>query len=87
MPREIKQKLSFKQEGTFQSLYAAEAWCIQNGYEYGSLCCQQPIAIVKGDYNLPQKWKNFSKTQKNQVDGVITSFDFREGEVTVTIYN
>jgi len=84
IPKETK---TFKEEGTFESFYAAENWLNKNGYSYGSMCYPQPIAVVKGEYNLPEKWKNFSAAQKSLVDGIITSDDFREGEVTVILYN
>ena len=80
-------KLTFKEEGTFQSLYAAHRWLDENGYQYGSNCAGQPVAITKGEYNLPQKIKNMNKIHKLMADGWITSPDFREGEVVVNIIN
>jgi hypothetical protein len=85
--RVIKEEHSFKIEGTFESVYAALRWCKDNGYEDGSMCSPMPIAIMKGEYNLPWKWKNMSQAQRNSVDGVIISNDFREGEVTIYIFN
>lgn len=77
---------NFKEEGTFQSLHKAEEWIKSNGYSHGSLARSMPVAIVKGEYDLPQKWYNISKSCQNKVDGVMLSNDFREGEVTVIIY-
>lgn len=37
--------------------------------------------------NLPWKWKNMNAKERNSVDGVIVSNDFREGEVIVYIFN
>jgi hypothetical protein len=85
--REIKKEHSFKVEVTFESVYAAYRWCTENGYEDGSMCSLMPIAIMKGKYNLPQKWKNMTTAQRNSVDGVIISNDFREGEVIIYIFN
>jgi hypothetical protein len=85
--REVKEEHSFKVDGTFESFYAAQRWCTDNGYEDGSMCSPMPIAIMKGEYNLPWKWKNMTKAQRNSVDGVIDSNDFREGEVKIYIFN
>ena len=84
--RRAKQIKSFKVDGTFESLYAAERFAKDNGYNYGSLCGNNPVALVKGDYDLPQKWKNFNRLEKNMAHGVMLSTDFREGEVTVVFY-
>lgn len=87
--RVVKEKHSFKENGTFQSFYAAQAWCAANGYEEGSMCSPMPIAIMKGVYDLPWKWKNLSKKEKQMVDGVIVTNTntFREGEITIYIFN
>jgi hypothetical protein len=84
--RVAKETKSFKVPGTFESLYAAEKWCKDNGYSYGSLCAGMPTALFKGDCII-SKWYNLSRSQQNTCDGVILSSDFREGEVTVVIYN
>lgn len=85
--REIKQELTFKEKGTFQSKYAAESWLHKNGYSYGSTCAgNYPVAIKYGPYDLPQKWKNMDDEDQASVDGIITSTDWREGEVKVIIY-
>lgn len=84
--RTAKQVKSFKVDGTFESLYAAQKYATENGYSYGSLCCNEPVALVKGDYDLPQKWKNFNRYEKNMAHGVMLSIDFRDGEVTVIFY-
>ena len=78
---------TFKENGIFQSLYKAQEWLTENGYQYGSLCRDEPVAITKGEYNLPDKHKNMTKTHKLMADGWITSSDFREGEVIVDIIN
>jgi hypothetical protein len=85
--REVKETHSFKVEGTFQSLYAALSWCSEIGYDTGSMCSPMPIGLMKGGYNLPWKWKNMNDVERSSVDGVIDSDDFREGEVTIYIFN
>lgn len=84
--REIKQELTFKEEGTFRSFSASGRWLHLNGYEYGSMDSSNPIAIQLGHYSLPEKWHNFKPEHKAQVDGIMTSNDWREGEVKVTLY-
>ena len=79
-------KKTFKVDGTFRSYYAATAWLSENGYSYGSMCMDMPIGIVKGDAIIA-KWRNLTKSDIKTLDGRITSNDFREGEVTIEIYN
>lgn len=83
----IKQ-MEFKVEGTFQSMYAAQEWVKENGYDYGSSCTGMPTAIMKGDYysyDLPHKWRNFTSKQRNAVHGTMIG-DLREGPVFVKIF-
>lgn len=90
--REIKQEITFKEKGTFQSMYAAQSWLRENGYSYGSTskdrktCQNLPVAICFGNYVAPQKWANFDDDDVESVDGIMTSNDWREGEVKVIIY-
>lgn len=84
-----KQEITFKYGcGTFSNYYKALGWLKENGYRFGSMSWPfREIAVVKGEkYNLPQKWKNMSKEQRNQVDGVIFSHDYREGEVKIILF-
>ncbi len=83
----IKDVKVFEVEGTFNSKYAAEKWLHDNGYSYGSSERENPIAVMKGEYELPQKWSNISKMGKEVVDAVIVSDDFREGSVSVIIFS
>ena len=88
--REVKEQETFKVEGTFESLYAAQSWARSKGYVYGSLCGDAPVALRKGqsfsDYDLPEKWKNMSDEDIKSVDGVIKSRDYRDGSVTVMLF-
>lgn len=87
--RKVKEKHKFLGEGTFESYNLAQAWCAENGYDEGSLCSPMPVGIMKGEYNLPWKWKNMSKKERQMVDGVIVTNTgtFREGEITIYIFN
>lgn len=82
----VKQELQFDEKGTFQSLYAAQKWCHDNGYSYGSLARNEPVAIMKGEYELPQKWFNISDEDRELVDGLILSNDFREGILKILLF-
>jgi hypothetical protein len=55
------------------------------GYEDGSMDYPNPIALVKGEYNLPQKWHNMTKRERNSVSGTITG-NFRNGPVYLNIF-
>lgn len=84
----IKEEIHFLNKGTFEAYNAAEAWANENGYTAGSMSCPHPTGLIKGDYDatdIPLKWKNFKAKHRNVIDGAITG-DFREGPVTVTIF-
>lgn len=87
LQQEVIEEKAFKVPGTWQSMWAAQAWLKDNGYNYGSSCAvHKEIAITKGEYDLPQKWKNFNKLEKSLVDGVMVSNDYREGEVKIYLF-
>ena len=80
-----KMKKTFNQTGTFQAINKAEKWARDNGYSYGIMCRDMPIAIKKGPWNIA-KWKNLTGLERLDIDGHITSRDFRNGPVTVEIF-
>lgn len=90
--RNVAAKMTFIEKGIFQSMYAAQGWCSAHGYSYGSGSKDRmsgrnlPTAIVKGEYNLPQKWHNMEEEEQNGVDGVMVSHDWREGTVHIYIF-
>lgn len=90
--REVETEMSFKKPGTFGGYYAACGWLSAHGYSYGSTSnnrstgAKEPVAICKGEYNLPQKWHNLSKEEKQSVIGVMDSNDYREGEVKIYFF-
>lgn len=47
---------NFKKDGTFQSMYAAQRWLKENGYEYGSRIEQLESGITA--YGLLEKYKD-----------------------------
>lgn len=84
--RKIILSKDFKEEGTFKWYFAACTWLTNNGYSYGSTCIAHQVAIVKGEYNLPQKMKNMTTAQRKSVDGLMTSYDYREGIVSIVLF-
>jgi len=89
--RKVMSEQTFnKPEGqTFGGYYAALEWLGKNGYSDGSMDAggrHNPIALVKGPYNLPQKWHNFTKEDKQKCDGVMIAYDWREGDVRVILF-
>ena len=88
MEKKIIEEKEFKENGTFQSMYAAQKWLRDKGYDYGSTSAMHPTAVMKGDYSsypLPWKMKNFTAKEKASVHGIITG-DMREGPVFVKLY-
>lgn len=68
-------------------MFAAESWLKSQGYSSGSTTHgYQPVAIMKGEYLLPQKWHNFTREDKAMIDGVMISTDWREGEVKIILF-
>lgn len=86
--KKVKESKRFEVPGTFESMYAAQAWLKEKGYDYGSNSAGGPTAVMKGrywDYDLPQKMKNFTEREKNLVHGIMTG-NLREGPVIVHLY-
>lgn len=83
--RKVKEEKTFDVPGDFESQWAAEAWLGTNGYDYGSSCRGEPIAITKRKYDLPQKWKNFDKSDKAMIDGVLLT-SFRVGPAKIILF-
>ncbi len=77
-------EITFDKVGTFSALYAAQAWLRENGYSFGSLCVGMPIGILKGTWSIA-KWRNLTGKEREQLDGQLTSDDFREGPVVLRL--
>ena len=85
----VQQNFTKREDSPFDALYQAQSYLIDLGYSYGSLAVSSSpnVAVKKGEYNLPQKWHNLDKEQIASIDGVIRSLDYREGQVTVILFN
>jgi hypothetical protein len=85
----VQQNFTKKQDRPFDALYQAQSYLHDLGYEYGSLAVTSSpnVAVRKGEYDLPEKWHNLNKEEIALIDGVIRSSDYREGQVTVMLFN
>mgnify|MGYP003613607855 FL=1 len=85
----VQQNFTKKEDRPFDALYQAQSYLNDLGYEYGSLAVTSSpnVAVKKGEYDLPQKWHNLDKEEIASIDGVIRSLDYREGQVTVMLFN
>jgi hypothetical protein len=85
----VQQNFTKKEDRPFDALYQAQSYLNNLGYEYGSLAVTSSpnVAVRKGEYDLPEKWRNLDKKEIASIDGVIRSLDYREGQVTVMLFN
>jgi len=85
----VQQNFTKKENRPFDALYQAQSYLNDLGYSCGSLSITSSpnVAVKKGEYDLPQKWHNFDKEEISLIDGVIRSLDYREGQVTVMLFN
>ena len=84
----MSKEMVFKNNGDdFSGIYAAKKWLKENGYSYGSLQRNDPVGILKGDFNI-SKWRNLSAEDAASLDGRITFQDGgpRSGTAIVSIY-
>lgn len=79
-------KKVFKSDRTFGAYYDAEKFIKEQGLFYGSMECDRPIGIAKEDW-VCCKWRHITTAGKQALTGVIISKDFREGDVTVVIFD
>lgn len=87
-PKAHKFIMPFKNDGRdFSAYYEAKGWLHNHGFSYGSTDGSPYMAVVKGEYNLPQKLYNFTKGECDLIDGVVFSNDFRNGYVEIRLYN
>ena len=60
MQHEEDVRIEFNQEGTFQAMYAAEAWCREKGISFGQSCATGPTGLLFGQYEWIAKWRNLT---------------------------
>jgi hypothetical protein len=85
--REILYTEEFAPAGTFQAYYKAEQRLKDLGYTVGSMCRTEPIGFADADkYDYVSKWYNMNRDEKDLLDGVMVSDDFREGGATLVFF-
>ncbi|MEH6483079.1 MULTISPECIES: hypothetical protein [Pseudomonas] len=77
-------EMKFEQQGTFQALYAAQAWLKGKGYSYSSTSRDSTVGIIARPDVCIAKWHNLTPTERAQCDGTLTG-DFREGPLTLRL--
>ena len=78
----------FPPNGTFRAYYSGLERLKDLGYEVGSMNRDSPIGFADNDKcGYIAKWYNLSPNDKEQLDGVMISKDFREGAVELIFFN
>lgn len=77
-PRIVASEKRFEKGGTFVAISKAQKYLEKNGYSYGSMQREAPIAIAKGDVSI-SKWRDIGD-DIGRIDGwILPEPDFREG--------
>lgn len=77
-------KIFVPNNGTFSAFYAAEKFVKNMGLCANSMERDRPIAITN---EYIGKWRHLNSIDKKELIGTITSNDFRDGDVMVTIFD
>lgn len=75
-------KIQFNQTGTFQAMYAAEAWCRENGISVGQCCATGPTGLLFGKFDWIAKWRNLTQEEKAGLHGTMSG-NLRNGPVVI----
>lgn len=73
-------------EEAFAAIAAARKEARASGYSAGSLCCDEPMALVKGHIRIA-KWFNIGTRDWRRIDGLLLSNDMRNGGVWTVLFN
>lgn len=76
-------RIEFKQTGTFQAMYAAEAWCSANGISVGQSSIG-PTGLLFGEYDWIAKWRNLTPSERKELHGTMSG-DMRNGPVVIDL--
>ena len=77
-------RVEFNQTGTFQAMYAAEAWCRENGLSVGQSCATGPTGLLFGRYDWIAKWRNLTASERQDLHGTMSG-DMRDGPVVINL--
>jgi len=84
----IKSTKYFPSRATsFSALNDASNYVKTLNFTQGSLCESEPVGLAKKDeYDSIAKWRNISKEDRDKLNGVLLSNDFRNGAVCAVIF-
>lgn len=86
--RKIVHEETFPSGDDFDGYYAAERRLSELGYTRGSMCRAEPIGFADSDkYTYIAKWYNIDVKERGELDGVMVSSSFRNGEVRIIFFN
>lgn len=78
----------FKSDKTFGAIALAKSKVKELGFCTGSMERDLPIGVFKpGSYYVGHKWKYVDKQGREELVGIITSDDFRDSDVALTIFD
>ena len=78
---------SFKADGDFGAMRAAEDWLRARGFSVGSTCRGYPRGVLYGDYSIA-KWRNLTSAEVAGLHGVMRgnrAGGFRGADVTIEL--
>ena len=86
--KEIQFTMLFKSTGqSFKSFYEAEDTAKEFGFTVGSMARNEPIGIAKASaVDYVAKWYNIPSEARKELDGVLLSTDFRDGDVELVFF-
>ena len=73
-------------DNAFVAIGEAEKLATAYGYQIGSMCRNEPIALAK-NANYIAKWKNINSDEWPKIEGLLLSDDFRNGSVYLVEFN
>jgi hypothetical protein len=74
---------TFDDKGDFVAYNKACEWCHNNGISCGSMQCNEPVGLMRGDYDI-SKWRNSSKEDRALLEGTIIG-NKRSGPVAISV--
>lgn len=78
---------TFKADGDFGAMYAAERWLKEHGFSVGSTCRGYPRGIMFGEWDIA-KWRNLDSKDVAALHGVMRgdrTGSFRGADVTIEL--
>jgi len=74
-----------KGETDFQAFYDARKYLKDEGYSVGNMERDSPIGFKKGNYKI-EKWRNLDDSDKDELDGILYSDNWRSGDVYIIYF-